>query len=116
MEQPIPDITENEVLGIIKREFPDCDIDTVRTMLNRYNFNSIKGRNRVWIAILKLSKGDFNLLQFYVEKANADFRDLLAKAEYPNYSKPFLDDNLTVEEKKKLVEEDWEQYQAWLNM
>lgn len=68
------------------------------------------------MAIIKLSKGDFNLLQLYVEKAKTDFRDLIAKAEYPNYSRTFLDESLTFEEKKKLVEEDWEQYQAWLKL
>jgi hypothetical protein len=44
-------------------------------------------RERVQLAILKLSEGDIGRLQRYVEVAKADYRDVLAWAEYPEQTR-----------------------------
>lgn len=47
------------------------------------NYGGAAHRARLQVAAIKLSEGDLDRLDDWVRAANADFRDVLAAAEYP---------------------------------
>jgi predicted RNA-binding protein len=114
MEQRIPNISDSDIERIIKRDFPRFEIIKIAEILKMYKSESIKGRNRIYASILKLSNGNIEMIKKYVEKANTDYRDVIALSEYPNYSEHAFED-LSVKRKEQLIMEDWTQYEAWLN-
>ena len=70
---------------------------------------------RVQLAILKLSDGDSEKLQDYIQAARIDYRDVLAWAEYPEQNrsgKTRYNTDLDVYE--AILKADREQYEAWL--
>jgi hypothetical protein len=115
MEQQVPNINDDDIKQIIDRDFPQLEFTAVLKILMEYKSESAKGYNRVYASILKLSDGNIELVQKYVEKAKWDYRDVIALAEYPNYSKYAFDDGLTYEKKVILIKDDWIQYERWLN-
>ena len=115
MEQKIPSITDSDIKRIVRREFPQFDFTEIEDILKMYKSESDRGKNRVYASILKLSNGNIELVKKYVEKANKDYRDVIALAEYPSYSEHAFDDNLPTEKKKQLINDDWKQYEAWIN-
>ncbi|MBY0481795.1 MAG: hypothetical protein K2Q21_10590 [Chitinophagaceae bacterium] len=114
MEQKIPKISESDIKRIIKRDFPKLEFVEILNILQMYNSNSEEGRNRIFASILKLSNGDFELIKMFVEKANFDFRDVIALSEYPNYSKYAFEEDLPQQKKNQLINEDWNQFEKWL--
>jgi hypothetical protein len=97
-----------------RRDFPKEQFDFVMAVLHRYE--SKRERPRVQLATLKLANGDLDALQKQIGTALEDFRDVLAPAEYPEYSKqgPRVRRGLPAEEKQRILDSDWEQYEAWL--
>lgn len=77
MEDRIPNISNDDIKRIIKRDFPFNETDRVINALNRYTSQSEKGSNRVFAAILKISDCDFEKVEEYVEVAIIDYRDVL---------------------------------------
>jgi len=70
---------------------------------------------RVQLAILKLSNGDSEKLQDYIQAARLDYRDVLAWAEYPEQirsGKTRYNTDLDVYE--AILKADRQQYEAWL--
>ena len=87
-------------------------------ILDEYGTREYHGeKDRVHLAILKLSEGDVARLQRNVEAATIDFRDVIAPAEYPEFCKVgFVGvSRMTKEEINDLRKSDWEQYEKWLN-
>lgn len=115
MEQKIPSISNDDINRIIKRDFPQLKPSEIEDVLKGYNSESERGKNRVYASILKLSNGNIKLIREYVEKANIDYRDVIALSEYPNYSEYAFEDELPVQKKKQLIDDDWKQYEAWLD-
>jgi hypothetical protein len=56
----------------------------------------------------------FSELTRFIEVSSIDYRDVLAPAEYPGYSKVGFGD-ISKSKKKKLYISDWKEYSAWLN-
>jgi hypothetical protein len=70
----------------------------------------------VRLAVLKLANGSLQQLRNWVGQAKSDFREVLAPAEFPLYTKKwFRMDHLSEEEQKKIIDSDWAQYERWLN-
>jgi len=115
MEQKVPKISDNDINRIIKRDYPQSEFTRIESILKMYKSNSEEGKNRIYAAILKLSEGNVELIKNFVEKANYDFRDIIALSEYPNYSRYAFDNNLTEQKRKQLIDDDWFQYENWLN-
>jgi hypothetical protein len=112
--QPIAKVSEDDVERIIKRDFTNEKSETIMNIFYEYKSESIQGRNRVLISILKLSDGDINKLRKYVEIAKTDYRDVIAWAEYPNYFENTMKNNkLSQKEIEKLYDLDWQEYQKW---
>ena len=67
---------------------------------------------RVRLAILKLSEGKLDKLEYYTGIARQDYRDVLAWAEYPRQTKRWsLKDG---PEKERIIKADRDDYEAWL--
>jgi hypothetical protein len=143
MEDRIPRITNDDIKRIIERDFPKNERDRVIKTLNRYKSESEKGANRVhaailktsdrvintlnrfksqsehrpnrvYAAILKIADGSLEKVEKYVEVAIVDYRDVLSWAEYPSYSKNLFEE-FSYEKEKQQNDDDWQQYNEWLN-
>ena len=75
------------VLRKISRDFPPEDREYVIEQLKRYRGDSIKGRKRIHLAILKLSKGNKEKVANLVEVALRDYRDILYWAQLASQRK-----------------------------
>ena len=117
MNQPIPDVTENDVIRIVQRDFPAELFDTVMSILNDYGTEDWqRGVNRVRLAVLKLASGDLQALRREIDVAKSDYRDVLAYAEYPEYMQKVSPSAAIAEvERERIIRSDWTQYQLWLN-
>ena len=83
MNQPIPEVAENDIIRIVQRDFPPKQFDAVMPILNEYGTEDWqRGVNRVRLAVLKLVGGDLQALRHEIDVARSDYRDVLAYAEY----------------------------------
>ena len=116
-EEYVPNVTFDDVLRIVRRDFPTDEVDAVLEILNEYGCESWhRERFRVYLAILKLSHGDTDAVRQQLNIAKSDYRDVLAPAESPDYfgTRPADVVQLTKEELIQLMNADREQYNAWL--
>ena len=107
----------SRVLRKIKKMWPDADPHEILDLLNAYGMESYEtGRTRVQLAILKLSEGNRDRLPTLVRMAKADWRDVLAYAEYPEEMRtgPIEMRDMTQSEAQAVRQRDKEQYQKWL--
>lgn len=110
--EPNPGDLERKLLEL----FPAEGLrDAARSALRRYGRESWHYEaDRVRLAILKLAGGDLTSIDKQVDAANVDYRDTLAAAEYPEYSKlrPGVDPESA--EAKRAIEADRQQYLDWI--
>jgi ABC transporter substrate binding protein len=79
------DWTRTQVLETVARAFPTEDASTVMAILDTYGTDSSeRGRARVQLAILALSRGDLGELRKLVADAKRDYRDVLYWTELAN--------------------------------
>lgn len=116
MEQPIPKVTDTDVERIAVRDFGKERLPQALKILNEYGKQEWNrpGSPRVRLAILKLAKGDFELLSRQTEIAIQDFRDVIALAEYPRYTAEIGFDRVAPKIERSAIDEDWKQYCEWL--
>ena len=100
--------------------FPGHDPSDILAILDQYGAEGHEtGRERVQLAILKLSDGDEEKLRDFLQIAKQDYRDVLYWSEYPGQAKrgyvnpAELDDEVR-RELREIIEHDWQQYQRWL--
>ena len=107
-KQPVPHVTSIDVERIVERDFK-YEFTTVMALLNEL------GTARVQLAALKLANGSVEKLRSNIESAKRDYRDVLAFAEYPEYHKNgFRVSELPADERTRIIESDWQQYEGWL--
>ena len=113
--QPHPTVSRADVERVVRRDFPADRFDEVIATLDEYGTEDWqRERDRVQLAVLKLAGGNFDHLRGYIEWAKSDFRDVLGPAEYPLYTKKmFRIDKLPAEERQRIIDADWKQYQDW---
>jgi hypothetical protein len=101
---------------VIQREYVGDCVEAVQAMLGEYGLGEWhREPDRVRLAALKLAAGSMERLRYEIEGAKGDYRDVLGKAEYPGYRKRmFRIDELPEEERQKIIDDDWKQYQDWL--
>ena len=79
--------TREDVLAAVAEQFPDRDAAAVLALLDSYGTRrSEPERERVQLAILKLSGGDIEKPRHDLDVARQDYRDVLYWAEYPDHS------------------------------
>lgn len=93
---------------ILVREF-GTHADKARATLSQY---AGPEQERLWLAAIKLAEGQLDQLQAAISLANADYRDVIAPAEYP--SSLMLHHDAQEHERTLAEEEDLAQYRAWI--
>jgi hypothetical protein len=116
IRQPTPTVTVNDVERIVHRDFPQEQFAVVMDILSEYGAEKWQRECfRVRLAVLKLANGNLKDLRRCIETAKRDYRDVLAEAEYPGYMKRISQtQELASEERQKIIEADWNQYETWL--
>jgi len=116
--QHIPNVTQADVERVIRRDFSTEDPATVFAILREYDGGGSErtgNHHRVHLAALKRADGDLQELRAHIQIANQDYRDVLAAAEYPKAFQRWPAMDATSDEGWQVIyDEDWEQYQAWL--
>lgn len=114
-KQPSPDVTRADVERIVQRDFPADRSAEVLALLDEYGTESWQREpDRVRLAVLKLAAGSLERLRYQIEQAKCEYRDVLGAAEYPRYTKVwFRIDKLPPDERLRVIEADWRQYQDW---
>jgi len=78
----------DEVIAAIQKAFPERGWGQVLVLLDTYGVESHeRERERVQLAILKLSEGSEEKLREFVAVAKRDYRDVILWTEYPEESK-----------------------------
>ena len=114
MNQPTPDVSHSDVERVVQRDYPEESRADVMSILNKYVVESRQtGSARVQLAALKLAKGNLKRLHQVIEDAICDYRDVIGPAEYPCYL-DIYGKELSLEEKQKIIDTDWRNYQEWL--
>jgi hypothetical protein len=109
-EHPVARYTEADLSRVIARDYPGR-ADEVTTILAAYGREPYQTDPlRVRMACLKLALGRTGELRRLVANACADYRDVLAWAEYPAYMRA-----RTPAAQESAVETDWKQLQEWLH-
>ena len=80
-----------QVLTAIKKLFPKEKVNEIQEILSLYGDQDGKGRQRVCLAVLKLSQGDEGKLIHFLNEASIDFRDVFFWAEYDKNGKEIPD-------------------------
>ena len=109
-EQPVPAVSRADVERIVRRDFPAATFAEVMSLLDG---NETDPSPRVQLAVLKLASGNLGRLRKYNEDAKMDYRDVLAWAEYPGYLRKVPGPGQPPGT-GRIIEDDWEQYRAWL--
>src|SRR5438309_3024073 len=95
--------SRDEVVAVVQRAFPESAHARVLELLDTYGVESYeRERERVQLAILKLSGGDEERLREFVAVAKRDYRDVLFWAENPEEAR--LDTPEKRERIKKMFE------------
>jgi hypothetical protein len=75
--------TKNDITRAVSKVFPDELKDCILDLLNFYGVENYEyEKERVHLAIVKLSKGNADKLLQYIKLAKEDYRDVLSLAEY----------------------------------
>jgi hypothetical protein len=109
---------KSRILRKIISYWPNKDPKEITDLLDRYGSEDYhREKDRVYLAILKLSDGKLDLLEHYLDIALSDYRDVLAWAEYPEEMKLgyAAKSQLQPEDVKALQQRDREQYLNWLD-
>ncbi len=117
MTQPHANVTSADIERLVRRDFTAECVDEVFAMLNEYGGEDWHSEpDRVRAATLKLAKGEIKELRRHIQAAKMDYRDVLSEAEYPGYTKHWFHiDKLAPDEKQRIIDADWKQYQDWFS-
>ena len=108
--------TRQLVLLKAQQLFPADDPVELIQILDRYGTEQYeRERERVQLAVIKLSCGDKDELLRWVETAKMDYRDALSMAEFPQQSQTEASIyNTDLDTLHRIAREDREQYREWL--
>jgi predicted RNA binding protein YcfA (HicA-like mRNA interferase family) len=115
----IPKVDSQDVHRIIKRDFGTDQARIVFSLLisqSSAHWSKGSGKDRIFLAILKLAGGDVDAIPQQIQAANLDPRDLIGFAEYPRFMKiGFIGaEKLNPIERQKLLDDDYQDYLNWL--
>jgi hypothetical protein len=96
--------SRDEVVAVVQKTFPESAHARILELLDTYGVESYeRERERVQLAILKLSEGNEEKLREFVAVAKRDYRDVLFWADNPEEAK--LDTPEKRERLKKMFEQ-----------
>lgn len=113
--QPTPTVTNADVERVARRDFPAGRVSEVLAILDEYGKESWHREiHRVRVAALKLAAGSIERLRYEIEGAKCDYRDVLAGAEYPGYTRRVPGPGMVLaDEEQRIIDADWKQYHDW---
>jgi hypothetical protein len=112
MQQFVPNVSEEDVDRILKRDFPAEQ----KELLQIIQQIQVTERSRVVLACMKNANKDIKKLKYNLQEASGYYREHIGEAESPNYiKKVFQIEKLSEDERNKIIEKDKEQYLIWLN-
>src|SRR5262245_7886419 len=112
MSQPTPDISEEDVERILRRDYSHANLGELRASIGRLD---LREKWRVAVACMKNAGGDVQKLQGELAAAEADYRDVLSEAEYPEATRKwFRIEKFSEAERQAIYDRDWRQYEEWL--
>jgi hypothetical protein len=117
LSQSVPQVTFEDVRMVVRRDFAEKQFDVVMTVVNEYGIEKWeREKPRVQLVALKLSNGDLEALNKHINLAKQDYRDVLAAAEYPEYSTTgmFHVRELPAQAQRRIIDSDWKQCETWL--
>ena len=80
--------SRDEIVAVVQKSFPESAHSRVLELLDSYGVGSYeRERERVQLAILKLSEGNEGKLREFVAVAKRDYRDVLFWADNPEDAK-----------------------------
>src|SRR5262245_5090302 len=113
MKQFVPDVSQADVERILLRDYPAEQHDELRAAIHALQHRE---KDRIVLACMKNAGGDVDRLKGSLSDAEGYYRESIGDAEYPNYTKKwFRIENLSEEEKDRIIEKDRDQYLSWLN-
>jgi hypothetical protein len=114
--QPTPKVTRADVERVVRRDFSAGTFSEVLAILEEYGSADYhREKDRVHLAVLKIAGGSLEKIRREIEGAKCDYRGTLLSSEYPGYGKKmFRIDKATEEERQRVIDADWKQYQDWL--
>jgi hypothetical protein len=106
--------SRNLVLKKLRDCFPDAaKAEEALAILDTYGTESWhREKDRVQLALLKISDGDLEKLSLYTRGAQSDYRDTLVSAEF--YEESQASSKTPSAEMKVIRKRDQENYEAWL--
>ena len=113
MDRPDRDIVRRKAAQV----FPGHDPADIVAILDRYGVESWeRERERVQLALLRISEGSLERLLQWLGYAKTDYRDALAAAEYPSESRAGFTGmgKLSPAQREAIRRKDREAYRAWL--
>jgi hypothetical protein len=97
--------SREDVVAVVQKTFPETSWSRVLESLDRYGVESYeRERERVQLAILKLSEGSEEKLREFFAVAKRDYRDVPFWAEYPEEAR------LDTPEKRQRVRKMFEKF------
>jgi hypothetical protein len=115
VDQPVPNVTEEDVKRIALRDFGDAQVGLALSILDEFGKQEWNRPDpRVRLAILKLANGDLDRLLDATQLAIQDYRDVISAAEYPRYCREIGFDKVPESVKRSVIDDDWRQYCEWL--
>jgi hypothetical protein len=110
--QRAPDVTSDDVRRIVSRDFP---AESRAAIFDLIDAVTVREKDRVVLACLKVSDGDLSRLTGNLENAPGYWREIISEAEYPGASKQWSKlADAPVEKQEQVYAADWSQYVEWL--
>jgi hypothetical protein len=111
--EPSAKISDKTLERLMRREF-GSRASEVNRKFQQVNSDTPRGKNRFSAAILKLADRDLDKIDYYISVCNNDFRDVVALAEYPRYTRIAFDE-IAKWKKRQSYLSDWKEYSNWLH-
>jgi hypothetical protein len=110
--EPVARISDNKIDRLLLREF-GSHASEVKEKFLHLKSDTPGGKNRISAAILKLSNGDMDKIDHYIDLCNLDFRDVVGPAEYRRYTTVAFNE-IPRWKKRQFYLADRKEYSNWL--
>lgn len=106
-----PSTSRANVERVARRDFPRADHPTVFALLAAYEGPEA---DRTRLVACRMARGKLSALRDALDRASNDYREVLGPGEYPTcYGRPDFHE-LPLEERQRLINADWSDFNAWL--
>ncbi|HKQ58624.1 MAG TPA: hypothetical protein VJY35_12215 [Candidatus Eisenbacteria bacterium] len=113
MTQPTPDVTEQDVHRILRRDYAPADHEAIGAAIAALE---VREKWRVVLACLKNGAGNTAKALDELGHASGYYRESIGEAEYPLATRKWSRiESFSDAEREAIYAKDWKQYQEWLH-